>query len=180
MLELQVRIDVPPAGIGIDVTLRLHDEPPVAVAESVTVLENPPRDATVIVEVPPVGPRGAVTLVGLALKLIPPGLATTTEIWAVWFVIRLLVPPTPVILTKYVFGVLEEKAQVVVMVPPAAKTTDPGLHEIIKPVEGVTVEPIVTAPANCWAAAPRLVSVTRTPPLPPGLNETLVELDAMV
>jgi len=45
--------------------------------------------------------------------------------------------------------VLEDNVQVVVVDRPAGTTTDPGLHEIIRPVEGVTVEPIVTAPVNC-------------------------------
>jgi len=56
----------------IVVTLSEQDEPPAAVAARVTVFENPPRDATVMVEVPPGEPTFVVTLVGLGERLIPP------------------------------------------------------------------------------------------------------------
>jgi hypothetical protein len=100
--EVHVRTDVPPAGMVIVVTLSRQDEPPVAATERVTVFANPPRAATVIVEVPPGDPTFAVTLVGLALRLIPPatGTLTVTEMAAVELVIRLFVPPVPVIATE--------------------------------------------------------------------------------
>lgn len=77
------------------VTLREHDEPPAGVTLRVTVFEKVPRAATVIVEFPPFGPRGTVTVVGLALRLIPPALVTVAVIVAVELVIPLLAPPTP-------------------------------------------------------------------------------------
>ncbi len=77
-------------------------------------------------------------------------------------------------------GVDELNVQPVVAVPPAVKVTDGGLHETVKPVGGETVEPIVTVPANWNVAAPRLVSVTITLPLPPGAKDTLEELDVIL
>ena len=92
--------DVPPAGRVIVVTLSEQDEAPAEVTARVTVFKNPPRDATVIVEVPPGRPTFVVTLVGLALRLIPgggPTAVTMTEIGPVELVIALFVPPVPVI-----------------------------------------------------------------------------------
>ena len=57
-----------------------------------------PRAATVIVEVPPGEPTFAVTLVGLALRLIPPPPIIVTAT-AVEFVMSLFVPPVPLIVT---------------------------------------------------------------------------------
>jgi hypothetical protein len=95
----QVRIDVPLVPNVTVFVLSEQVELPAAATVSVTVPVNPPRDATVIVDVPPVVPTFAVTLVGLALRSIPGvmGTVTVTEMAAVLFVMRLLVPPTPVI-----------------------------------------------------------------------------------
>jgi hypothetical protein len=97
--EVHVSTDVPPAGIEIDVTLRLQDDDPVGVTDNVTVFAKPPREATVIVEVPPGEPTLVVTVVGLALRLMPPEetTVTVTDMLAVLLVIRLFVPPVPVI-----------------------------------------------------------------------------------
>ena len=93
-------MDVPPVGRVIVVALSKHDALPVEVTPRVTVFEKPPRDATVIVEVPPGEPTFVVTLVGLALRLIPgggPAEVTMTEIGPVELVIALFTPPVPVI-----------------------------------------------------------------------------------
>ncbi|SRR5712691_11090816 len=93
-------MDVPPVGRVIVVALSKHDALPVEVTPRVTVFEKPPRDTTVIVEVPPGEPTFVVTLVGLALRLIPgagPTAVTMTEIAPVELVIALFVPPVPVI-----------------------------------------------------------------------------------
>jgi hypothetical protein len=93
----------------VDVTLvpritlvgfRLHTAEPVAVTVSATVPVKPPREATVIVEVPPGAPTFAVTLVGLALRLIP-GVTppVTVTVITVELVMSLLVPPVPVTVT---------------------------------------------------------------------------------
>ena len=95
---MQVRIEVPPAGIVIVVTLSEQAEAPAGVVLRVTVFANPPRDATVIVDVPPGGRTFVDTVVGLALRLIPgggPALVTVTMIGAVEFDRSLLVPPRP-------------------------------------------------------------------------------------
>jgi hypothetical protein len=73
------------------VGLRLHDAPLVAATVSATVPVKVPRAATVIVDEPPGAPTFAVTLVGLALRLMPPatGIVTVTT---VEFVIPPFVP----------------------------------------------------------------------------------------
>jgi len=100
-LDVQASKDVPPAGIAIVVTLSEQDEPPVEVTARVTLFEKPPRDATVTVEVPP-GERAVVTLVGLALMLMPGGGPTVLIVTdtVVEFFMILLVPPVPVITTE--------------------------------------------------------------------------------
>jgi hypothetical protein len=97
-----VRVDVPPAGMGIVVGLSRQLAVPVEATERVTVFEKPPREATVIVEVPPVAPTFAVTLVGLALRLTPGGgpVLWTVTLITVEFVMRLFVPPVPVIVSE--------------------------------------------------------------------------------
>src|SRR3989442_10195414 len=106
-------MDVPPAGIVIVVTLSIQDEAPAEVTARVTVFENPPREATVIVEVPPGKPTLVVTLVGLALILIPPGVVMLTDT-AVVLVMRLFVPPFPMICTVYAPAVVPVVEQVLV------------------------------------------------------------------
>ena len=78
------------------VGFRLHVAAPVAVTLRFTVPVKPPREATVIVDVPPEAPTFALTLVGLALRLTPPATITVTLI-VVEFVIRFWNPPVPVI-----------------------------------------------------------------------------------
>jgi len=98
-LSVHVRVDVPLVPKVTLVGLSVQVELPVAATVSATVPVNPPRDATVIVEVPPVEPAFAVTVVGLALRLMPgvTGTVKVADMVAVLLVMRLLVPPTPVI-----------------------------------------------------------------------------------
>lgn len=71
--------------------------------------------------------------------------------------------------------------QVVVAVPAAANVTERGAQETANPVEGNMVELTATAPAKSKVdPAPRLVKVTKTPPVLPCLNVTLVELETML
>jgi hypothetical protein len=155
-----------PLDPGILVALSEQDAVPVAVTERVTAPAKPPRGATVIVEVPETV-ASVVTLVGLALRLMPGGgpRAVIVAETAVEFVMRLFVPPVPVTVTvKVVVTVtLPDREHVVVPVPPAARVTEAGLHKTTSPPEGDTVPPIATAPANWKLVAPRLVRVTRTP-----------------
>jgi hypothetical protein len=164
--SVQVSVDVPPAGIAIVVGLREHDAARVEVTARVTVFEKPPRDATVIVEVPPGAPTFALTLVGLALRLMPgggPAAVIVTEMGPVEFVMRLFVPPVPVIATEKVVVVVTvpDNVHVVVPVPAATRVTEVGLQATPTP-DGEEVEPIATAPANWKLVAPRLVRVTPT------------------
>jgi len=80
------------------VGLSVHAALPVAVTVRPTVPVKLPRAATVIVEVPPGEPTFAVTLVGLALRLMPPPPTMLTEI-TVEFDMSLFVPPVPLIVT---------------------------------------------------------------------------------
>jgi hypothetical protein len=97
---------------------------------------------------------------------------------AVEFVIRLFVPPAPVIVTVYVFAAVEVNEQVAVVKPPAVRVTEVG-HVMMSP-GGDDVDPSVTTPANWKEVVPRLVRVTSTPPLAPELKLTLVEFEAML
>ena len=94
---MHVRVDVPPAGRATVVGLKVQLELAVGVMLSVAVPVpvKPPREATVIVEVVPGDPTFVVTLVGLALRLIPPPPVTVT-VTLVELVIALFVPPVPV------------------------------------------------------------------------------------
>jgi hypothetical protein len=96
IVEVQVSVDVVVGGILTLVGLKLQTALPVEVTVRATVPVKLPRAETVTVEVAE-EPRFAVTLVGLALRSMPPGTVTITEMAAVLFVMRLLVPPTPVI-----------------------------------------------------------------------------------
>ena len=88
---------MPPAGRATLVGLRRQVELPAAVTArvAVPVPVKPPREATVIVEVPPGAPTFVVTLVGLAEMLIPPPPVIVT-LTLVELVIALFVPPVPV------------------------------------------------------------------------------------
>ena len=91
---------MPPAGRGTLVGVRVQPVAGLTVSVAVPVPVKPPRDATVTVEVPPGEPTFVVTLVGLALRLIPgggPAEVTMTDIGPVELVIALFVPPVPVI-----------------------------------------------------------------------------------
>jgi hypothetical protein len=156
--SVQVSVDVPPAGMAMVVGLREHVAARVEVTARVTVFEKPPRDATVIVEVPPGAPTFALTLVGLALRLMPgggPAAVIVTEMGPVEFVMRLFVPPIPVIATEKVVVVVTvpDNVHVVVPVPAAARVTEVGLQAAPTP-DGEEVEPIATAPANWKRDAP--------------------------
>jgi hypothetical protein len=97
------------------------------------------------------------------------------------FVIRLFVPPTPVIDTVYMFACVELKVQVAVTLTPAASVADAG--QVTMSPAGEDVELRVTTPANPKVAAglPRLVRVTSTPfPGPVVGKLTLVELEAIL
>ena len=85
-------------GIDTLVGLRRQLALPVATTVRVAVPVKLPRAATVIVEVPPGEPTFAVTVVGLALRLMPPPGAMLTVI-AVEFDMSLFVPPVPSIVT---------------------------------------------------------------------------------
>jgi hypothetical protein len=98
VVELHVRVEVAVGGMVTLVGLRRQVALPVATTVRVAVPVKLPRAATVTVEVPPVGPTFAVTLVGLALRLMPPPPIIVTEI-DVEFVISLFVPPVPRIVT---------------------------------------------------------------------------------
>jgi hypothetical protein len=184
VLELQDSVDVPLVPRTMLVEVRLQLAWPVAVTARPTVPVNPARDATVTVEVPPVGPIVVVRLVGLAVRLTPgggPAAWTVTDIEAVELVIALFVPPVPVIVTEKVCVevTVPVSVHVVVAVPPAARVTERGLHAAVTPV-GVEVEPIATEPANWVPVAPRLVNVTPTWLVPPVVNDTLVVLETML
>ena len=95
---------------SVDVTLvprvtlfgvRLHEAPLVAATVSATVPVKPPREATVMVEDPPGEPTFAVTLVGLALRLIPGGgpVVVMVTVITVELVMTLFVPPVPLMVT---------------------------------------------------------------------------------
>jgi hypothetical protein len=168
VVEVQVNVEVPLVPRITLVGFRVHDAPLVAATVRATVPENPPRDATVTVEELPGEPTFAVTLVGLALRLIPgggPATVIVTEMGPVEFVMRLFVPPIPVIATEKVVVVVTvpDKVHVVVPVPAATRVTEVGLQVAVTPV-GLEVEPMATVPANWKLVAPRLVRVTRTPP----------------
>ena len=183
-LEVQVSVDVAVGGMLTLVGFSVHTALPVAVTVRPTVPVKVPRAATVTVEDPPGDPTFAVTLVGLALRLMPgggPAPLMVTDIGAVELVIRLFVPPVPVIVTENVVveATVPVSVQVVVAVPPAVRVTDAGLHEAVTP-DGEEVEPIATEPANWKVAAPRLVTVTPTSAVPPVLKVTLVVLATML
>jgi hypothetical protein len=144
--------------MAIVVALREHVAARVEVTARVTVFEKPPRDATVIVEVPPGAPTFTLTLVGLALRLMPgggPAAVIVTEMGAVELVIALFVPPVPVIVTEKVVVVVTvpDRVHVVVPVPAATRVTEAGLQMTPTP-DGEEVEPIATAPANWKRFAP--------------------------
>jgi hypothetical protein len=88
--------------MAIDVTLSVQEALPVDFTDRVTVLENPPRDATVMVEVPPGEPTLVVTLVGLALISIPPDTPTLTGMTTVSGGILVVVPFTRTVTLKAV------------------------------------------------------------------------------
>jgi len=96
--EVQVKVEVWLVPRTTLVGLRLHEAAPVEVTVRATVPVKLPRAATVIVEVPPGEPTFAVTLVGLALRLMPPPPMIVTVI-AVEFDMSLFVPPVPSIVT---------------------------------------------------------------------------------
>jgi len=85
-------------GIDTLVGLRRQVALPVATTVRAAVPVKLPRAAIVIVEEPPGAPTFAVTLVGLALRLMPPPEAMLTVI-TVEFDISLFVPPVPLIVT---------------------------------------------------------------------------------
>jgi hypothetical protein len=127
VLELHDSVDVPLVPRVMLVVVKLQLAWPVAVAARLTVPVNPPRDATVTVEVAPAGPTFVVTLVGLALMLIPGGGPppwTVTDIGTVELVMSLLVPPVPVNVTEYVPAVVPEIATVTEPVPPAVRVIE--------------------------------------------------------
>jgi len=99
------------------------------------------------------------------------------------FVMRLFVPPVPVIATWKVVVELTvpESVQVVVPVPAAARLTEVGLQTDVTPA-GVEVKPMATAPAKPLLAGTlsRLVSVTRTFFDPPEAKLTVVMLETML
>jgi hypothetical protein len=97
---LQDNIEVPLVPRTMLVTVNEQEAAPVAVTPRVTVPVKPPRDATVIVEVPWTV-ASVVTLDGLALRLIPGGGPTLwiVTFTTVEFVIALFVPPVPLIVT---------------------------------------------------------------------------------
>jgi len=97
-VSVQVSVEVPLVPSVTLVGLSVHAAELVAVTVSATVPVKPPRDATVIVDEPPGDPTLAVTLVGLALILMPPPPVTVT-VTVVEFVMRLFVPPSPLIVT---------------------------------------------------------------------------------
>ncbi len=161
------------------VDVKVHErvevpEPPVTVAGvrehaalslvKATLPVNPFDGEMVIVEVPgeptntdTVGGLAAMEKSGTAAPMI------VTDIGAVELVMRLFVPPVPVIVTENVVveATVPVNVHVVVAVPPAVRVTGAGLHEAVTP-DGEEVEPIVTDPANWKVAAPRLVAVTPT------------------
>jgi hypothetical protein len=97
IVEVQVSVDVAAGGILTLVGLRVQTALPVEVTVRATVPVKLPLAATVIVEVPE-EPIFAVTLVGLALMIMPPALVTVT-VTLVEFVMSLFVPPVPVTVT---------------------------------------------------------------------------------
>jgi len=111
---------------------------------------------------------------------------TWTAMVPVLLVIALFVPPVPLIFTaKSVVGpTLELRVHVEVAVSEGDTIcTEDGLHETLTPVEAeveLPVAPILTAPWNWNVEAPRPVKVTRTPLLPPLLNETLVVFETIL
>ena len=98
---VQVSVEVPLVPRTTLVGFSVHAAPLVADTASATVPVKAPLEATVIVEVPPGAPTFAVTLVGLALRLIPGGgpAPFTVTVTTVEFVISPLVPPVPLIVT---------------------------------------------------------------------------------
>jgi hypothetical protein len=184
VLELHDKVDVPVVPRVMLVRLKLHAAWPVAVTVRPTVPVNPARDAIVTIEVPPVGPTVVVTLVGLALTLIPgggPAAWTVTDIGAVELVIALFVPPVPVMVTEKVCVevTVPVSVHVVEAEPPARRVTERGLHAEVTP-EGAEVEPIATEPANWVVEAPRLVKVIPMWLVPPEVNDALVVLATML
>lgn len=158
---------------------KIHAELPLVKA---TVPVNPFNGATVMVEVAAT-PAVAGTVVGLAEMLKSGTPVTVTDIAAVELVMRLFVPPAPVMCTvkMVVVATVPVNEHVVVPVPAAARFTDAGLQVTDRPA-GDEVELMATAPAKPLLAGTlsRLVRVTATPPLPPLGRATLVELDAML
>lgn len=105
VVEMHESVDVPLVPRTTLVDDKLQVAWPVAVAPRLTVPVNPPRDATVTIEVPPVRPTFVITLVGFALMLIPgggPAPCTVTDIGVVELTMALLVPPVPVIVAENV------------------------------------------------------------------------------
>jgi hypothetical protein len=182
-VEEQVRVEVPLVPRTILVGLRRQVPPGEEVTVRATVPVKLPRAATVIVEVPPVAPTFAVTLVGLALRLIPGGgpsefIVTVT---VVEFVIRLFVPPFPIICTLYGPEVVPVNEQV--PVPGVVIDTVTDDVQVTVSVPGpVTMSEIATEPAKPLpeGTLSRLVTVRETPAEPPGLKLTLDEFVAIL
>jgi hypothetical protein len=167
---VHVSTEVPPAGMETVVTLSEQDALPVDFTERVTVLENPPRDATVIVEVPPGEPTLVVTLVGLALMSIPPDTPTLTGITTVSGGMLVEVPFTRTVTLK---AVVTLEGTVMVRpawpVEPAVKANVVVLKLVVGPeIEGVAYR--FTVPAN----EPNEVTPITELPLLPGV---IVRLD---
>jgi len=98
---VQVNVEVPLVPRTTLVGVSVHDAPLVADTVSATVPVKLPLAATVIVDEPPGAPTFAVTLVGLALRLMPGAgpvgtIVTDTD---VELVISLFVPPVPLMTT---------------------------------------------------------------------------------
>ena len=98
---VQVSVEVPLVPRTTLVGLSVHAAPLVADTVSATVPVKPPLEATVIVEVPPGAPTFAVTLVGLALRLIPGGgpAVVMVTVMTVELDMSLFVPPVPLMVT---------------------------------------------------------------------------------
>ncbi len=99
--ELQDSVEVSKAAKAMLAGFTEHVALPVVDTVRSTLPVKVPRVATLIVEVPPGEPTLAVTLVGLASRLIPglTGAVTVTDMAAVELVMSLLVPPVPVNVT---------------------------------------------------------------------------------
>jgi hypothetical protein len=172
VLDAHVNVDVKLVPRVPLVGFKRHVAEPVTVTPRFTVPVKPPLDATVMVEVPPDGPTFAVTEVGLALRLTPPetGTVTVTET-TVEFVIRLFVPPAPLIVKVNVVVVagFAETVHLDCTLPPIGTVTGES-HVASKPV-GETDVVTATEPANWKVGAPRLVIVALTKWVCPAGND---------